>query len=160
MKEVKTEIEIDSSSATAWRVLTDFSSFGDWNPVIVKITGEARSGERLEISLRTSRGRVRTYRPVITKFEENHELRWKGSSSIPGFLNGERIFTFYRTTEDHIRLLHLEIFSGLGAFLAGSQLEKDVKPGLQQMNVAFKKRVEQETKAGNTSRSKAKTTGK
>ena len=82
MKEVKTEIEIHSSPATAWRVLTDFSSYVEWNPVIVKITGEARSGERLEISLRTSRGRVRTYRPVITKFEENHELRWKGRKDI------------------------------------------------------------------------------
>jgi hypothetical protein len=146
MKEVRSEIEIHSSPLTAWKILTDFPSFDKWNPVIVKITGDARLGERLQISLRTNKGKIRTYRPVITKFEQNHELRWKGSSSIPGFLNGERIFTFYRTGEDHIRLLHVELFSGLGAILAGSRLLKDVKLSLQQMNIAFKKKVEQETK--------------
>ena len=146
MKEVRSEIEIHSSPLTAWKILTDFPSFDKWNPVIVKITGEARLGERLEISLRTNNGKIRTYRPVITKFEENHELRWKGSSSIPGILNGERIFAFYRTGEDRIRLLHLELFSGLGAIIAGSRLIKDVKLNLQQMNIAFKKKVEQETK--------------
>jgi hypothetical protein len=145
MKEVRTEIEIGSSPLTAWKVLTDFSSYDKWNPVIVRITGLARLGERLEITLRTHRGKTRTYRPVITKVEENYELRWKGSSSIPGFLNGERIFTFNRVTNNTICLTHLELFSGLGTILGGSRLMEDVRLNLQEMNIAFKKKVEQES---------------
>jgi hypothetical protein len=146
MKEVRTEIEIESSPLTAWKVLTDFSGYNKWNPVIVRITGLPRLGQRLEITLKTHSGKSRTYRPVITKVEENIELRWKGSSSIPGFLNGERIFTFNRITSNTIRLTHLEVFSGLGAILSGSRLMEDVRLNLAEMNIAFKKKVEQESK--------------
>ena len=146
MKEVRTEIEIESSPITAWKVLTDFSGYTKWNPVIARITGLPRLGERLEITLKTPSGKTRTYRPVITKVEENNELRWKGSSFIPGFLNGERIFTFNRVTSNTIRLTHLELFSGLGAILGGGRLTEDVRLNLTEMNIAFKKKVEQESK--------------
>lgn len=45
MKEVRTEIEIESSPLIAWKVLTDFSSYDKWNPVIVRITGLAKLGK-------------------------------------------------------------------------------------------------------------------
>ena len=142
MKEIRTEIELYSCVSAAWKVLTDFSAFRTWNPVIIQIIGEARLGEKLKISVRTSKGKNRIYRPTITKLEENHELRWKGKSFIPGFLNGERIFIFQEISRDHIRLLHSELFSGFGTIIAGRRLIEDVESNLQQMNSAFKKRVE------------------
>ena len=145
MKEIRTEIELYSCVSAAWKVLTDFSAFRTWNPVIIQIIGEARLGEKLKISVRTSKGKNRIYRPTITKLEENHELRWKGKSFIPGFLNGERIFIFQEISRDHIRLLHSELFSGFGTIIAGRRLIEDVESNLQQMNSAFKKRVEHET---------------
>jgi hypothetical protein len=142
LKEIRTEIELYSCVSAAWKVLTDFSAFRTWNPVIIQIIGEARLGEKLKISVRTSKGKNRIYRPTITKLEENHELRWKGKSFIPGFLNGERIFIFQEISRDHIRLLHSELFSGFGTIIAGRRLIEDVESNLQQMNSAFKKRVE------------------
>jgi hypothetical protein len=85
LKEIQTEIELHSCVSTAWKILTDFSTFHVWNPVITQIIGEARLGEKLKISVRTNKGKTRIYRPTITKLEENHELRWKGKSFIPGF---------------------------------------------------------------------------
>jgi hypothetical protein len=145
LKEIRTEIELYSCVSAAWKVLTDFSAFRTWNPVIIQIIGEARLGEKLKISVRTSKGKNRIYRPTITKLEENHELRWKGKSFIPGFLNGERIFIFQEISREHIRLLHSELFSGFGTIIAGRRLIEDVESNLQQMNSAFKKRVEHET---------------
>jgi hypothetical protein len=142
LKEVRTEIELHSCVSAAWKILTDFSSFHIWNPVIIQIIGEARLGEKLKISVRTNKGKTRIYRPTITKLEENHELRWKGKSFIPGFLNGERIFIFQEISRDYIRLLHSELFSGFGTIIAGRRLIEDVESSLQQMNNAFKKRVE------------------
>jgi hypothetical protein len=145
LKEIRSEIELHSSVSTAWKILTDFSTFHVWNPVIIQIIGEACLGEKLKISVRTKKGKTRIYRPTITKLEENHELRWKGKSFIPGFLNGERIFIFQQTSRDYIRLLHSELFSGFGTIIAGHRLIEDVESSLQQMNNAFKKRVEYET---------------
>jgi hypothetical protein len=146
MKEIRTEIEIQSSLQIAWKILTDFPGYDQWNPVIIRMTGIPRLGEKLVIRLRTQRGKVRTYRPVITKLEENHELRWKGTSFIPGFLIGERVFTFDQVTNNQIRLLHAELFSGLAANLGGSMLTKNVEPSLHEMNIAFKKKAEEESK--------------
>lgn len=145
MKEIRTEIVIQSSSLTAWKVLTDFARFHEWNPVITRIIGKARMGEKLKINVKTSKGTIRIYRPTIIRLEENHELRWKGKSFLPGFLNGERIFTFDQLSEGRVRLLHSELFSGLGSFIAGDRLFKDVQNSLHQMNDAFKKRVEHTT---------------
>lgn len=142
MKEIKTEIEIYSSPIKAWKILTDFNSFHRWNPIITQIAGEARLGEKLVISVMTSQGTVRKYTPTITMMTENRELRWKGKSFIPGLLGGERIFRLNRISETHTLLLHSEIFTGLGSYVAGGGLFKDVEKSLQQMNNAFKIRVE------------------
>jgi hypothetical protein len=145
LKEIKTVIEIYSSPVNAWKILTDFSSFSRWNPIITQIDGEARLGERLKIGVMTRKGTVRTYTPSITVMNENHELRWKGKSFLPGLLNGERIFKLSQISEKRTQLVHSEIFTGLGSYFAGARLFKDVEYSLQQMNNAFKKRVEEST---------------
>lgn len=145
MKEIRTEIDLSSSSQRAWNILTDFSRYQEWNPIITQIIGVARIGDRLRISLRTNKGKIRIYRPTITKFEQNHELRWKGSSILPGFLTGERVFRLDETSEDRVRLVHSELFSGIAIVLAGDRLSTDVQNSLLEMNIAFKNRVEQET---------------
>ena len=145
MKEIRTEIEISTSSQRAWNILTDFSHYREWNPIITQIIGEAHIGDRLKISLKTNKGRIRIYRPTITKCEENHELRWKGRSILPGLLTGERIFRLDERSDDRVRLTHSELFSGIAIILAGDRLSTDVQNSLLEMNIAFKNRVEQET---------------
>lgn len=145
MKEIRTEIEISSSSQRAWDILTDFSHYQEWNPTITQIIGEARIGERLKLSLKTNKGKMRIYRPTITRCEVNHELRWKGRSNLPGLLTGERIFRLDETSENRVRLVHSELFSGIAIVLAGDRLSTGVQKSLLGMNIAFKNRVEQET---------------
>ncbi|MGI8832384.1 MAG: SRPBCC domain-containing protein, partial [Nitrososphaeraceae archaeon] len=96
-------------------------------------------------SLKTNKGKIRVYRPTITKFEENHELRWKGRSILPGLLTGERVFRLDETSEHRVRLVHSELFSGIAIVLAGDRLSTEVQNSLLEMNIAFKNRVEQET---------------
>jgi hypothetical protein len=39
-------------------------------------------------------------------------------------------------------MIHQEIFTGLGAFLAGDRMEKDVRHSFEEMNNALKKKIE------------------
>ena len=57
--------------------------------------------------------------------------------------NGEHIFTIKTFEANHILFLHREIFTGLGAALAGDRLDKDMYQSFEKMNNAFKERVEQ-----------------
>ena len=44
MKELRTEIEIQSTAERVWQLLTDFPSFPQWNPFIRKASGNIRVG--------------------------------------------------------------------------------------------------------------------
>jgi hypothetical protein len=143
LKEINTELEIMASSERVWQVLTDFPNFGKWNPVIIEINGKAKVNTKLEIHLKTRSGKSRIYKPTITKLEQNHELRWLGKSFFPGIFNGERIFTIDSIGASNVLFFHREIFTGVGAYLAGDRLENDIRHTLNEMNVALKKQAEQ-----------------
>jgi len=143
LKEIRTEIDINASPEKAWEVLTDFNSFPQWNPFIRQINGAPKVGTKLKIHLLTSRGKSRTYRPTVTKVEPHHELRWYGTSFIPRMFNGERIFTLEPLKTNHIRFVHMEIFTGFGVALVDDRLDKDMYQSFVKMNDAFKEKVEQ-----------------
>jgi hypothetical protein len=143
LKEIKTELEIMGSSQLVWQVLTDFPNYSKWNPVMVQVKGVAKVRTKLEIHIRTRGGKNRIYKPTITKVQPNHELRWFGKSLFPGMLNGERIFTIHSLGINNVRFVHRQIFTGLGVYLAGSRLDRDIRDTLNEMNVALKKQVEQ-----------------
>jgi len=144
LKEIHTEIDIKASPEKAWKILTDFNNFSQWNPFIHKINGDPKVGTKLKIHLHTVTGKNRTYRPTVTKVEPNRELRWSGKSFVPGIFNGERIFILEPIGSDMIRFIHIEIFTGFLISLIGNRLDKDMFQSFVQMNEALKKKVEQD----------------
>jgi hypothetical protein len=143
LKEIRTELDIKASPEKVWKVLTDFNNFTKWNPFIQKIIGEPSEGSKLKINLHTSRGKNRTYRPIVTKVEPFRELRWFGKSFIPGMLNGEHIFIIEPLRADVIHFIHKEIFTGFLLSLIGNRLDRDMYQSFVQMNDALKEKVEQ-----------------
>ncbi len=142
MKEVRSEIEINSYSESVWKILTDFGTYERWNPFINKIIGLPTEGSKIDIYIETPSGKSRKYSPRITKVEEGRELRWFGKSSLPGFLNAEHIFTIEELQPKRVRFIQREVFDGLLTRLFGKGLDTDVRQGFQDMNDALKKRAE------------------
>lgn len=142
MKEVRSEIEINSYPESVWKILTDFATYDQWNPFINKIIGLPTEGSKIDIYIETPSGKKRKYSPRITKVEEGRELRWFGKSSLPGFLNAEHIFTIEELQPESVRFIQREVFDGLLTRLFGKGLDTDVMQGFQDMNDALKKRVE------------------
>ena len=48
MKEIHTEIDIKASPEKAWKILTDFNNFSQWNPFIHKINGDPKVGTKTQ----------------------------------------------------------------------------------------------------------------
>lgn len=142
MKEVRSEIEINSYPESVWKILTDFATYDQWNPFINKIIGLPTEGSKIDIYIETPSGKNRKYSPRITKVEEGRELRWFGKSSLPGFLNAEHIFTIEELQPESVRFIQREVFDGLLTRLFGKGLDTDVMQGFQDMNGALKKRAE------------------
>jgi hypothetical protein len=142
LKEVRSEVEINSYPESVWRILTDFATYDQWNPFINKIIGVPREGSKIDIHIESPSGKNRKYSPRITKVEEGRELRWVGKSSLPGFLNAEHIFTIEELQPGRVRFIQREVFDGLLTRLFGKSVDTDVRQGFQDMNGALKKRAE------------------
>lgn len=142
MKEVRSEIEINSYPESIWRILIDFAAYDQWNPFINKIIGAPTEGSKIDLYIETPGGKNRKYSPRITKVEEGRELRWFGKSSLPGFLNAEHIFTIEELQPERVRFIQRELFDGLLTRVFGKGVDTDIRQGFQDMNDALKKRAE------------------
>jgi hypothetical protein len=142
VKEVRSEIEINSYPESVWRILIDFGAYDQWNPFINKIIGAPTEGSKIDIYIETPSGKNRKYSPRITRVEEGRELRWFGKSSLPGFLNAEHIFIIKELQPERVRFIQRELFDGLLTRVFGKGVDTDIRQGFQDMNDALKKRAE------------------
>jgi len=142
MKELRSEIEIQASAERVWQLLTDFTSFPQWNPFIRRASGTVQPGERLEVKIKPSGASGMTFRPTVLIAEPNRELRWLGRLLIPGLFDGEHIFTIEPLGANRVRFVQREIFTGLLVPLFARRLDTDTRRGFEEMNQALKVRAE------------------
>ena len=142
MKELTTEIQINSSPEILWKVITDFKNYYQWNPILQKIKGEPLIGNKLEIHLSTIGGKNRVYHPKVIKITPNHELRWKGTLLFSQLFSGERIFLIEKLSENKVNFVNKEIFSGIGVRFTSQKMEDDIVASFKKMNEALKKTIE------------------
>lgn len=144
MKRISTEIKIKAKPEKVWEILTRFADYELWNPFITKIIGEAALGNKIEVHVRTMKGKDRIYHPKITRLEVNKELRWQGKAFLPKVFEGERIFQIasVQSEIEEISFIHTEIFSGIGARFLSNKLNEDLQQGFHSMDMALKSRAE------------------
>jgi hypothetical protein len=143
LKELTTEIQINSSPEILWNVLTDFKNYYHWNPILQKIKGEPLIGNELEINLRTVGGKNRIYHPKIIKIITNQELRWKGKLLFSQIFSGERVFLIEKISDNKVNFVNKEIFCGIGVMFTPRKMEDDIVASFNKMNEALKKTIEQ-----------------
>jgi hypothetical protein len=140
--ELRTEIEIAAPPADVWRVLTDFASYGEWNPFIVQIDGALSVGAKLTVVLAPPGGSEMTFRPKLLVADPGSELRWRGQLFVPGLFDGEHFFRLSEVAPGRTRFTHGEDFKGLLVRLAARTLTNTAR-GFVFMNQALKRRVEE-----------------
>lgn len=138
-KSIHTEITINTSAVKAWNLLMNFDAYTKWNPFITSISGNAKPGEKLEVSIHPPEGAAMKFKPVVKKVEKNTSFHWRGTLGIPGLFDGTHKFEIETINENQIRLTQSENFFGiLVPFLDLSKTEK----GFIAMNEAMKKLLE------------------
>ena len=142
MKELHSEIEIAASAQRVWDILTDFSSYPQWNPFIRRISGEAKIGERLDVHLEPPESRGVTLKPKVLNIEPNRELRWLGHLLVPGLFDGDHTLAIEPLEENRVRFVQREAFKGLLVPLLARSLDNNTRRGFEAMNRALKERAE------------------
>jgi hypothetical protein len=138
--QLRTEVEIDAPPEHVWATLVDFAAYGEWNPFLVSVTGEAAAGATLQVTASPPGGREMTFRAQVLVAEPSRELRWRGRLWADWLFTGEHFFQL-RAAGGRTRVVHGEDFGGLLVKPLGGLLTRTAR-GFVYMNQALKKRVE------------------
>jgi hypothetical protein len=139
MKNIQTEILINTDITKVWDILMNFDNYPKWNPFITSISGEPKLGSRLTVSIKPPGGKGMTFKPRVLAFEINKELRWLGHLLFTGFFDGEHKFELIDNGNGTTSFKQSEKFKGI--FVGLLNLENTQK-GFEAMNEKLKEMAE------------------
>lgn len=142
MKSLETKINISASAEKVWEVLTDFDSYPEWNPFVIKLSGNTEVGNQIVVNLKLENNDPQKFKPEVLVKDENREFRWVGKLFIKGLFDGEHFFQL-KEVENGVEFIHGENFSGVLVGPIMSLIGDKTEAGFNAMNEALKTRVEQ-----------------
>lgn len=77
MKQYHTSIEIHASVQKVWTILTDFSDYPNWNPLVSALTGDIKEGGMIRTTIVPMNN---TFSAKLLSFKENKEIVWQGKN--------------------------------------------------------------------------------
>lgn len=140
--EFVTKIDIEASAERVWEVLTDISSFPQWNPMIRWAKGEVRPGARLTVRFEPEGSRGYIFTPKLLVVDPNRQLRWLGYPRIPKLIDTEHYWNIERLTNEKVRLIHGAVIYGWLTPLSWKIFERSSRIPFEEMNLAHKRRAE------------------
>ncbi len=142
MKEIYSEIIINTSAQVVWNILTDFEKFGEWNPFIKEISGTLKEGSQLRIFIEPPNSKGMEFKPTLKKVETEKRIQWLGKVWIPKLFDGEHSWSINQINDNSVLFIQKERFTGIFVpFFA--ELLKNTKSGFEMMNEALKKEAEE-----------------
>ena len=141
-RSIDTWIDIEAPPDRIWEVLVDFPKWNVWNSFIPLVEGKLEEGQILKVQVNPPGLKAMTFRPKVFSLIQNKEIVW-GGSFLGIVYRGEHLFLLGPINENLTRLRQIERFHGPMVLFMGSMIKKTEK-GYHQMNIALKKRVEEE----------------
>lgn len=142
MRLIHDEIEILAPPEPVWAMLTDFEAYAVWNPFIRRVIAPIfHVGEILDVFLQPSGQRGMRIRPEILRLSPPHELCWHSYVLHRFILHGEHTFRLRPTATGTLFIQRLR-FGGLLAPLIVPLIYSDTLRGMEEMDAAFKVRIE------------------
>ncbi|GAA5052398.1 SRPBCC family protein [Haladaptatus pallidirubidus] len=140
-KTIRTEIEIDASPATVWKILTNLDSYQEWNPHITEASGDLKEQATIEIHVQgtESSSRMVTMTVTVTDIEPRRTLRWVGSLYFSWIFEGRHTFHLEPLDDDCTRFINHERRSGI---LAPLVTDDNSWRAYEEMNRALAERAE------------------
>ena len=136
-------IEIAAPADDVWAVLEDHASYPEWNPFMVRMQGDWRVGERLEVDLRSGTGKPMTFKPVVEVADRARRLRWLGHLWVRGLFDGRHELDLEPVGDACTRFTQSESFTGILVGPLRGVID-DAVVGFEAMNRALKERVERD----------------
>ncbi|WP_280399596.1 SRPBCC domain-containing protein [Nocardia carnea] len=139
--EIDTWIDIAAPPEKVWHILSDFSSYSEWNPFFVDALGQARPGRELILYTRFSaRFDPRPFTVIVREADAPHRLHWGGRLGIAHLADGRHGFDL-TPLPDGTRMRHHSRHHGLAIPLVRPLMLR-LKPRYHDLNEALRQRAE------------------
>jgi hypothetical protein len=141
-KTIGSEVTIEAPREVVWRILTDFDSYGRWNPLQTSVEGNARLGAELELAIAPPGGDREDHSPEITVLRENRKLAWMSRELLPGVADREYEVILEPLDDERVRVVMHKRFEGILIPFLSTEEEQ---AGLDLVAAALKESAEEAT---------------
>ncbi|WP_320826640.1 SRPBCC domain-containing protein [Reinekea sp.] len=112
MKIYSTTTKIKADAGLVWAILTDSSTYPDWNQTVTKIDGTIALGETIRVYATINP--TRAFPVAVQELVPNRKMVWRGGMPL-GLFKGIRTFTLTDDNSGQIDFHMEEVFTGLMA---------------------------------------------
>ena len=140
--EVATEVTIDASRETVWRILTDVQCYPQWNPYICELHGKLAVAEPIEFRFALFWGITLPAQAHVLAAVAGHELRWAGHLLWDWLFRAEHYHIIEPLSDGAVRFAHGERFSGVLTMVLVPFLRIWAPGRYHAVNLALKQRAE------------------
>ena len=137
MKNIETDIIINASKEKVWSILSNFNNYKTWNPFIRNSEGEMKLGGKLVNTIYIDE-KKNVFNPTILEVTPNKSFHWLGSLLFKGFFSGRHYFEIKEISENKVKLIHGEDFTGMINGMVFNKISESTKAGFVLMNEALK----------------------
>lgn len=135
-------VEIDATPEGVWAVLSDLSSYAEWNPYVLAISGRLDEGSTLDVTIAQENWpEPLNIRPVVVRAIPNRILHWRGQLGDGGLLDTDHSFEIDPIGSERVRFLQREDFRGSLAEKIDEQSRGFIRDAFQAMNEALARRA-------------------
>jgi hypothetical protein len=140
MREIRTEAQLAAPPERVWDVVSDFASYGQWNPFMPSVEGEARVGARLKLRVEPPGKRANGIPARVVDADAPRRLAWRAGLIGPWFFSATHILEL--TPRDGGTLfVNREEFRGLIAPILLRYMGSSLPAGYASMNEALRSRL-------------------
>lgn len=139
MAVIDTKIDIDADIETVWRVLTDFTSYEEWNPFISRVSTDLSVGSSITFDELRPNMPKSTYTSTIQYVDKNKRFGWCGGVKYIWFV--EHTFHLEKISDNKTSLIQQENAKGIVVPFIKEKMAA-TEQGFVLMNRALKERSE------------------
>lgn len=102
---------VKAPAELVWEVISDFSTWKDWNPIHPRMEGEMRIGTTLTVDLVLGEGQITTIQPVVQDWVPYEQLHWR-TKRLRGFVTAIRYLEIESMGPENSTFSNGELFMG------------------------------------------------
>jgi len=142
MAEFRTTFPVAASAETVWGILVDFEHWSEWNPSVPSISGEAKLGSTLAMTLAMPHRPSAKVKAEITELDSERRFSWHGNIGGDRLFSGTREFEIDAQPDGTVLVTHVETVTGLLFPVFRAVMGSAIKEHHDNLNAALRDRAE------------------